>query len=162
MRHEVECSVMVRAGNLHGGTLAPERPNTARLTTLTNCITNNRCPMPEVPRSRKSVITELFRESIAGLGKEGRLLTVEYASGVHTPPHRHPGSLFVYVLEGKVVSQMEGSPSREYSQGESWFEAEDCFHVDAGNDSGAPAKILVFYLTEPGRPVLVFEDGTSV
>ena len=118
--------------------------------------------MTPSPDSRRSVITELFRESLAGLGKEGRLLTVEYGPGVHTPPHRHPGSLFVYVLAGKVVSQMEGSPPREYSQGEFWFEAEDCFHLDADNDTNAPAKILVFYLTEPGNRMLVFEDGTSV
>jgi hypothetical protein len=31
--------------------------------------------------------------------------------------------------------------------------------VDIGNDSpDAWAKILVFYLTEPGQPVLVFEE----
>jgi quercetin dioxygenase-like cupin family protein len=92
-------------------------------------------------------------------GKEGRILTVEYPPGVHAPAHRHPGWQFIYVLEGKVVSQMEGEPAREYVPGQAWYEARDHLHQNIGNPSPDTwAKILVFYLTEPGQPVLVFEE----
>ena len=54
---------------------------------------------------------------------------------------------------------MEGEPPHEYGPGEFWFEPRDHLHVDVGNDGGeASARLLVFYLTEPGQPVLVFEN----
>jgi quercetin dioxygenase-like cupin family protein len=105
-------------------------------------------------------VTEVAKWPIDGMeGKEGRILTVEYPPGVHAPPHRHPGWQFIYVLEGKVVSQMEGEPAREYEPGQAWYEARDHLHQNIGNPSPDTwAKILVFYLTEPGQPVLVFEE----
>ena len=111
-----------------------------------------------VPQSedRSAIVTEVAKWSIEG--KEGRILTVEYPPGVHAPSHRHPGWQFIHVLEGRVVSRMEGEEAREYEPGQAWYEARDHLHVDIGNDSPDTwAKILVFYLTEPGQPVLVFE-----
>ena len=90
--------------------------------------------------------------------KEVRLVTVEHDGGVHTPPHRHPGWQLIYVLDGPVVSQ-EGEPAREYQTGEWWFEPREPLHLDIGNDTDTPAKVLAFYLTEPGQPVLVPEPA---
>ena len=54
---------------------------------------------------------------------------------------------------------MEGEPARTYEPGEVWYETRNHLHADIGNDSPDTwAKILVFYLTEPGQPVLVFEE----
>lgn len=40
-----------------------------------------------------------------------------------------------------------------------WYETRNHLHVDIGNDSpDTRAMFLVFYLTEPGQPVLVFEE----
>jgi quercetin dioxygenase-like cupin family protein len=108
---------------------------------------------------QSSIVTELAKWPLEELGKEGRLITVEFPPGVHTPPHRHPGWQWIWVLDGRVVSQMEGEPLREYGPGEWWFEPRDHLHVDSGNDSGeASARLLVFYLTEPGQPVTVLEN----
>jgi quercetin dioxygenase-like cupin family protein len=105
-----------------------------------------------------SIITEIGAWPLEGLpGKEIRLLTVEYPPGVHTPPHRHPGWQLIYVLDGTVTSQMEGEPSRRFEAGEYWFEPREHLHIDAGNDTGSSAKILVCYVTEPGQPVLIPE-----
>ncbi len=112
-------------------------------------------------RPTQSVITELVRQLLPDAGgKEARLLTIEYAPGVHTPAHRHPGAVFVYVVEGTLTHQMEGDPPRQYRPGEHWYEAPGLLHADAGNDSTATnAKIVAFYVAEPGAPVLVFEDA---
>jgi quercetin dioxygenase-like cupin family protein len=108
----------------------------------------------------RSVVSELGTWPLQGLeGKEVRLLTVEYGPGVHTPPHRHPGWQLIYVLEGPVVSHMEGEQRRQYETGEWWYEPREHLHLDAGNDGEGKAKILVFYLTEPGEPVLIPEPG---
>jgi len=54
---------------------------------------------------------------------------------------------------------MEGEPAREYGPGEVWYEPRNRLHVDVGNDSPDTwTKVLVFYLTEPGQPVTVFEE----
>jgi quercetin dioxygenase-like cupin family protein len=41
-------------------------------------------------------------------GKEGLMITVEYAPGGADPVHRHNAQAFVYVLEGSVVMQVKG------------------------------------------------------
>jgi quercetin dioxygenase-like cupin family protein len=109
---------------------------------------------------RTAIVTEIAAWPIEGLeGKEGRMLTVEIPPGLHAPPHRHPGWQFIHVLEGRVISQMEGEPAREYGPGEVWYEPRNRLHVDVGNDSPDTwTKVLVFYLTEPGQPVTVFEE----
>jgi uncharacterized cupin superfamily protein len=37
-------------------------------------------------------------------------------------PHGHPGSVFAYVLEGEVVSQLADGKPVTYKQGGSWYE----------------------------------------
>jgi len=41
-------------------------------------------------------------------GKVATVLTVDYAPSAASDPHVHPGSVFAYVLEGTVVTQVEG------------------------------------------------------
>jgi hypothetical protein len=54
-------------------------------------------------------VTPLMAQDLAGLaGKEGMMLTVEYAPGASSTKHRHNAHVFVYVLEGSVVMQVEG------------------------------------------------------
>jgi quercetin dioxygenase-like cupin family protein len=120
-----------------------------------------------MPKDQAATITELNRWPLAGLtgrtDQEVRLLTVEHPPGLHTPPHRHPGWLVAYVLEGPVVSQMEGEAPRIYQTGEWWFEPRGRLHLDAGNDDPAKTtKILVFAVTGTDDPVLVPEhDGQA-
>ena len=98
--------------------------------------------MPSDSEAR-SVVSELGSWPLDGLEcKEVGLLTVQYGTGVHTPPHRYPGWQLIYVLEGCVVSQMEGEPSRQYGTGEWWYEPCGQLHLDAGNDGQSTAKIL--------------------
>jgi quercetin dioxygenase-like cupin family protein len=114
--------------------------------------------------AQSATITELGRWALDGLaGHELRLLTVEHPAGAHTPPHRHPGWLVAYVLDGPVTSQLEGEPPRTYQTGEWWFEARGRLHVDAGNDRPyGTTKILVFTVTEADHPVAVPDTEVGV
>jgi quercetin dioxygenase-like cupin family protein len=94
-------------------------------------------------------------EDLGGL--EGRYFTVEVPPGLRAPLHHHDGWQFIYVLDGAVVSQMEGEPAVRYQQGEAWYEAHGRKHVMFANESDRPAKVLVFFLTEPGTPALAFD-----
>lgn len=88
-------------------------------------------------------------------GKTGIMATVHYAPGQASIPHEHPGSVFAYVLEGEVVSQMEGSAPVTYKAGQSWYEPPHAGHLVSRNASKTrPATLVVFLLTNEGEPLL--------
>jgi quercetin dioxygenase-like cupin family protein len=78
-------------------------------------------------------------------GKTGLLVRVDYAPGQASVAHTHPGSVFAYVLEGEVVSQLEGQQPHTYKAGESWYETPHIKHLVSKNASATkPAKLLVW------------------
>ena len=50
-------------------------------------------------------------------GKEGMVELVEFAPGEVSQPHRHNADVFVYVLEGSVVTQLKGEAPRTVNAG---------------------------------------------
>ena len=87
-------------------------------------------------------------------GKQATLITVSYAPGQASAPHLHPGSVFAYVLEGSVVSQLDGEEAKTYTQGQSWYEAPGSRHLVSRNASdSAPAKIVVWLVGGESEPV---------
>ena len=96
----------------------------------------------------------LLTKDLAGVpGKEAAMLTVEYAPGQASSPHRHNASTFVYVLEGSVVMQVKGGKALTLSPGETFYESPDDIHVVSKNASDTkPAKILVFFVKQKGAP----------
>jgi quercetin dioxygenase-like cupin family protein len=54
--------------------------------------------------AQESKVTSLMSKDLREFsGKEGLMITVEYAPGGSDPVHRHNAHAFVYVLEGSVV-----------------------------------------------------------
>jgi quercetin dioxygenase-like cupin family protein len=81
-------------------------------------------------------------------GKVMKVVTVSYAPGAASDPHRH-GQAFVYayVLSGHVRTQIEGEPEKVVGPGESWFEPPGAHHMISGNASKTePAKFLVVFI----------------
>lgn len=72
-----------------------------------------------------------------------------------TPPHHHSGPVFVYVLEGAITSQVQGQDQPEkYAQGQWLYEPPEQPHLVSKNASlTEPARALVFFLTEAGKPL---------
>ncbi|AGI24475.1 cupin domain-containing protein [Pseudomonas sp. MT3] len=88
-------------------------------------------------------------------GKKGLMITVAYAPGQASGAHVHSGSVFAYVLEGAVVSQLEGQEPVTYHAGQSWYEAPNTPHLVSRNASTQqPAKLLVWMLLDEDAPVL--------
>ena len=89
-------------------------------------------------------------------GKEATVLTVDYAAGGPSEPHVHPGSVFAYVLEGSVVTQLQSDEPKMYTKGQSWYEPPEKPHVVSKNASKTePAKLLVFLLSGEGESIKV-------
>lgn len=97
----------------------------------------------------------LMKQRLADVaGKEVTVLTVDYAPGGTSESHVHPGSVVAYVLEGVVVSQLEGEAPITYTQGQSWYESPKTPHVMSKNASQTePAKLLVFLLSQEGEAI---------
>jgi quercetin dioxygenase-like cupin family protein len=102
-------------------------------------------------------VTPLMAQDLAGLaGKEGIMLTVEYAPGASSTKHRHNAHVFVYVLEGSVVMQLEGGKAVTLGRGQTFYESPGDIHSVSKNPSKTrPAKFVVFVLKDKGEPPVV-------
>ena len=92
-------------------------------------------------------VTPLMTKDLTGIaGKEGSVLTVEYAPGASSAEHRHNAHTFVYVLEGSVVMQVKGGKEVTLGPGQIFYESPDDIHTVSRNASTTkPAKFLVFF-----------------
>src|SRR5215218_6474946 len=54
---------------------------------------------------------------------------VTFGPGAESTPHRHPGPVFGYVLEGELLTQVEGGQPSSYKVGEVFFEPAGHVHV---------------------------------
>jgi len=91
-----------------GATLAqPREPGRGKVTTL----------------SRRDVIEKLD-------GKAARVTVVEltYEPGQAGSPHRHPGPVFGYVLEGEYELALGDEPARTLRAGETFYEPTGILH----------------------------------
>jgi quercetin dioxygenase-like cupin family protein len=102
-------------------------------------------------------VTPLLGKDLAGLaGKEGVMLTVEYAPGASSGKHRHNAHTFVYVLEGAIVMQVEGGEAVPLGPGQTFYELPDDIHTVSKNASDSQAaKFLVFFVKDKGAPLVV-------
>jgi quercetin dioxygenase-like cupin family protein len=107
-------------------------------------------------------VTRLMTKDLPDLpGKEGMVETVSFAPGEVSQPHRHNADLFVYVLEGSVITQVEGDSPLTVHAGEVFYESPTDVHIVSRNASETePAKLLVFYVKAKGTPpTVLLGDG---
>ena len=111
--------------------------------------------MGQAPAFAEDAVSVLMKQSLADMaGKVATVLTVDYAPGTASDPHLHPGSVFAYVLEGAVVSQLDGGEPITYTKGQSWYESPKKPHIVSKNASKTePAKLLVLLLSQEGETI---------
>jgi quercetin dioxygenase-like cupin family protein len=84
-----------------------------------------------------------------------RIETVIFPPGYNAVKHIHPCPVFVYVLEGELVSEFEGK-TNVYSAGDTFYERPAGVHSITKNNSDTDhVKILVFYLMKEGMETFV-------
>jgi quercetin dioxygenase-like cupin family protein len=107
------------------------------------------CTAGESPLTSAVVQDLVVRDLSESTGKEIRMLTVEYLPGAASFPHRHNAQVFIYVLEGAVRMQIQGSAPVTLGRGETFYEGPDDIHTVSANASQTkPARILVFMVKE--------------
>lgn len=95
-------------------------------------------------------------------GRQLVALTVTFAPGQQSKPHHHEADAYVYMLSGRVRSQVEGEPAKEYGPGESWFEPAGAHHLGTANVSASePATFLVVFVARPDARLSVPDQPSS-
>jgi quercetin dioxygenase-like cupin family protein len=107
--------------------------------------------------SQVGTVTRLMTKDLPDVpGKEGMIEIVDFAPGEVSQPHRHNADLFVYVLEGSVITQVKGGRPQTVHAGEIFYESPTDVHIVSRNASETqPAKLLVFYVKAKGTPPTV-------
>src|SRR4051794_25786255 len=94
-------------------------------------------------------------------GAHATTIVVEFPPGdPGTPPHRHPGPAFGFLIEGEMLFELEGQAPYVIKAGEAFWEpGGDVIHYqNANNRDDIPVRYTVTMLCEPGKPMLVLVD----
>lgn len=90
-------------------------------------------------------------------GASAMTIHVEWEPGdPGTPPHRHSGPAFGYVVAGAVRFELEGEPERVVEAGGTFWEpGGDVIHYQDGNAlADARTEFVVTMMCAPGKPML--------
>jgi quercetin dioxygenase-like cupin family protein len=94
-------------------------------------------------------------------GAHAMTVVVEFPPGdPGSPPHRHCGPVFGYMLEGEMLFELEGEPERVIRAGEAFWEpGGDVIHYQDGNNrKDMRSRFTVTMLCEPGQPMITLVD----
>jgi quercetin dioxygenase-like cupin family protein len=152
------------AGELKGPAALPEEEKVPKRTarqTLILIAATGLALMPLTAGARDdappadALVKELMTRDLAGnSGKEILMITVEYLPGGASLPHRHNAQVFVYVLDGEVRMQVQGSPAVTLGPGKTFYEGPEDIHTVSANASRTKsARLLVFMVRDKGTPV---------
>jgi quercetin dioxygenase-like cupin family protein len=91
-------------------------------------------------------------------GKSLTAVAVTYPPGGKSGSHYHAGSVFAYVLSGKIRSENSATgPAKVYSAGESFFEPPGSEHRVSENASASePASLLAVFVADDGAKLTTF------
>jgi quercetin dioxygenase-like cupin family protein len=104
---------------------------------------------------RAATTVPLRSQPLPDLNKVADMITVEYAPGQSSPPHRHNAHVFVYVLEGSLLMGVKGKEPVTVSAGQTFYESPTDVHEVSRNASDSkPAKFLVLLLHDPGASTM--------
>jgi quercetin dioxygenase-like cupin family protein len=83
-------------------------------------------------------------------GKQLTAVLVNYGPGGKSPPHRHAGDVFAFVVSGSIRSENSVTgPARIYKAGEGFFEPAGSKHLVSENGSATePAQLLAVFVAD--------------
>ena len=100
----------------------------------------------DAPDAGKPKVTTLSAAEIAEKvdGKAATATTVEVTlePGQSSPPHRHPGPVFGYVIEGTYEWAVDDRPARTLKAGDTFYEPTGCLHRVSKNPGATRTRVL--------------------
>lgn len=105
------------------------------------------------PNMRSVPVKTLMQEPLGDIADpQVTVITLTVAPGTVSPPHRHTGPVFAYILEGRIENQVDPDPPKTYHAGDFFYEPAMHVHRVLRNLSRTePAKLLIFEVGEKGK-----------
>jgi quercetin dioxygenase-like cupin family protein len=116
--------------------------------------TGRRKPRSTSWQSGITVVQEV-EPPVIPAGAHATTIVIEYPPGhPGSPPHRHSGPIFGYVLDGEMVFELEGEPPRVVRAGEAFWEpgGDVIAYQDGNNRDDIPVRFTCVNFSEPGKP----------
>jgi quercetin dioxygenase-like cupin family protein len=111
-------------------------------------------------------ISTLDEHDLAELPPSGHLMTVLVEIAPHdpgTPPHRHSGPVYGYMLEGEMVFELEGDAPRVLRPGDTFWEpGGDRIHYQAANPGAVWTRFVAIMAARPGEPMLTLVEPAEL
>ena len=101
--------------------------------------------------------TDLQRHDLSIAGRETLQARIDFAPGSFATRHKHPGEEIIYVLEGTLEYQIDGSPAVVLKAGDVLFVPAGAVHraKNVGTVRGAE---LATYIIEKGQLLTVLAE----
>ena len=117
-------------------------------------------------RQTATRISTLDERDLTELPERGHLMTVVVEIPPHdpgTPPHRHSGPVFGYMLEGEMVFELEGDAPRILRPREAFWEpGGDRIHYQAANPGAVWTRFVALMAVKPGVPMLTLVEPAEL
>ncbi|HKB37286.1 MAG TPA: cupin domain-containing protein [Gemmataceae bacterium] len=91
----------------------------------------------------KTIAARDIIEKLDGKEAKATFVEVTYEAGQAGKPHRHPGPVFGFVLEGEFEWAIEDQPAKVFKAGETFYEPTGCLHRVSKSPAGAKGKTRV-------------------
>jgi quercetin dioxygenase-like cupin family protein len=86
-------------------------------------------------------------EKVDGKKARATMVEVTFEAGQGSAPHRHPGPVFGYVIEGEYEWAIDDQPARVLKPGDTFYEPGGCLHRVSRNPSKtAKTRVLATVL----------------
>ncbi|MGC4002929.1 MAG: cupin domain-containing protein [Pirellulales bacterium] len=90
-----------------------------------------------------------IQEKLDGQAAAATAVLVTIAPGEAGAPHRHPGPVLVYVLEGEYELGIDDQPTKLYKAGETFYEPTGCLHRVSKNPAAKGTTRLLAWVLHP-------------
>ena len=104
-------------------------------------------------------LSAYVNEQLNGKPTRATTLEVTFAPGAASAPHRHPGPVFGYVLEGELEFQAGDAPARRLKAGDTFYEPAMVLHAVSRNPSAkVRTRVLAVILHKRDAKALVVPE----
>jgi quercetin dioxygenase-like cupin family protein len=96
--------------------------------------------------SVKRVAASEIQEQVDGQTSTATAVEVTLEAGQAGDPHRHPGPVLGYVLEGEYEWAIDDQPARILKAGETFYEPAGCLHRVSKNPGKVRTRVLAWVI----------------
>ena len=111
----------------------------------------------QTPPGPTSILKERTTEIPKVTEHEARMLVADLAPNAAGRWHTHPAPVFIYVVEGTVVYEIEGREPREYKAGMGFMEPSKVKNRVVNKSASEKVKLLAFQVSDPNAPFMAAE-----